>query len=98
MFCLFQVVALCTYPELLESSLFPDDAKQRAQRILDGCGGKSLGEHQVFFTLYVYRLTESSQPVEPLWTDLWSKRLTWCAQADLQSSLFFLIFKWMGGQ
>ena len=43
--CFFQVVALCTYPELLESSLFPDDAKQRARRILDGCGGKSLGEN-----------------------------------------------------
>ena len=48
-FCLFQVVALCTYPELLESSLFPDDAKQRAKRILDGCGGKSLGENHVCY-------------------------------------------------
>ena len=48
-FCLFQVVALCTYPELLESSLFPDDAKQRAKRILDGCGGKSLGENHASY-------------------------------------------------
>lgn len=40
-----QVVALCSYPELLESSLFPEDAKERAQRILDGCGGHSIGAY-----------------------------------------------------
>ncbi|KAI4829929.1 hypothetical protein KUCAC02_001589 [Chaenocephalus aceratus] len=31
-----QVVALCCYPELLQSPSFPEDAKQRAQRILQG--------------------------------------------------------------
>ncbi|KAK7114145.1 alanine aminotransferase 1-like [Littorina saxatilis] len=40
-----QVVALCTYPELMSNPMFPDDAKQRAQRILDGCGGHSLGAY-----------------------------------------------------
>ncbi|KAK1891482.1 Alanine aminotransferase 2 [Dissostichus eleginoides] len=36
-----QVVALCCYPELLQSPSFPEDAKQRAQRILQGCGGQT---------------------------------------------------------
>ncbi|XP_048886834.1 alanine aminotransferase 2 [Brienomyrus brachyistius] len=40
-----QVVALCTCPELLESPSFPEDAKQRARRILQGCGGESLGSY-----------------------------------------------------
>lgn len=40
-----QVVALCCFPELLDSPVFPDDAKQRAQRILQDCGGQSLGSY-----------------------------------------------------
>lgn len=40
-----QVIALCTYPELKKSPLFPEDAKQRAERILSGCGGHSLGAY-----------------------------------------------------
>ncbi|XP_023672354.1 alanine aminotransferase 2 isoform X2 [Paramormyrops kingsleyae] len=40
-----QVVALCTCPELLDSPSFPEDAKQRARRILQACGGKSLGSY-----------------------------------------------------
>jgi len=40
-----QVVALCTYPELLKSSEFPDDAKKRARVILDGCKGQSIGAY-----------------------------------------------------
>ncbi|XP_064610440.1 alanine aminotransferase 2-like [Liolophura sinensis] len=40
-----QVVTLCAYPELIKTSDFPTDAKQRAQRILDGCGGKSVGAY-----------------------------------------------------
>lgn len=38
-----QVVALCCFPELMDSPAFPDDAKQRARRILQDCGGHSLG-------------------------------------------------------
>uniref|UniRef100_W8VR88 alanine transaminase n=1 Tax=Clarias batrachus TaxID=59899 RepID=W8VR88_CLABA len=40
-----QVLALCTYPDLLESHKFPDDAKDRARRILQACGGHSLGSY-----------------------------------------------------
>lgn len=40
---LLQVVALCCFPELMDSPAFPDDAKQRARRILQNCGGHSLG-------------------------------------------------------
>uniref|UniRef100_F7FD07 Alanine aminotransferase 1 n=1 Tax=Ornithorhynchus anatinus TaxID=9258 RepID=F7FD07_ORNAN len=40
-----QVVALCLCPELLSSPAFPDDAKKKAQRILQACGGGSLGAY-----------------------------------------------------
>ncbi|KAM4614331.1 alanine aminotransferase 2 [Discoglossus pictus] len=40
-----QVVALCTYPDLLDNPSFPKDAKTRASRILQGCGGQSLGSY-----------------------------------------------------
>ncbi|XP_066569796.1 alanine aminotransferase 2 [Amia ocellicauda] len=40
-----QVVALCTCPELLDSPVFPEDAKMRARRILQGCAGKSIGSY-----------------------------------------------------
>jgi len=40
-----QVVALCTYPALLESAEFPSDAKERAVRILNGCDGQSIGSY-----------------------------------------------------
>ncbi|XP_074957605.1 alanine aminotransferase 2 isoform X3 [Phalacrocorax aristotelis] len=40
-----QVVALCTYPNLLDGPSFPEDAKKRARRILQGCGGNSLGSY-----------------------------------------------------
>lgn len=37
-----QVLALCIHPDLLNSADFPEDAKRRAQRILQACGGHSL--------------------------------------------------------
>jgi len=40
-----QVVALCTYPPLLDSADFPSDAKERAKRILGGCKGGSIGAY-----------------------------------------------------
>ncbi|KAL8594886.1 hypothetical protein ACOMHN_038449 [Nucella lapillus] len=41
-----QVLALVTYPDvLMKSPDFPSDAKDRAQRILDGCRGKSIGSY-----------------------------------------------------
>ena len=41
---IFQVIALCSYPQLLDSSEFPADAKDRAKRILAGCRGGSIGK------------------------------------------------------
>lgn len=40
-----QVLALCVSPDLMVDPHFPSDAKDRAQRILNGCGGKSLGSY-----------------------------------------------------
>lgn len=40
-----QVLALCSYPDLLEDNKFPADAKDRARRILQACGGGSLGAY-----------------------------------------------------
>ncbi|KAM4605118.1 alanine aminotransferase 2-like isoform 1-T1 [Polymixia lowei] len=40
-----QVLALCSYPELLNDSTFPEDAKSRARRILQSCGGSSMGAY-----------------------------------------------------
>jgi len=40
-----QVVALCTYPALLDSNEFPEDAKSRARNILKGCKGGSIGAY-----------------------------------------------------
>ncbi|KAM3593472.1 uncharacterized protein V6R79_013645 [Siganus canaliculatus] len=40
-----QVLALCSYPKLLEDNSFPEDAKNRAQRILSACGGHSIGAY-----------------------------------------------------
>jgi len=40
-----QVVALCTYPTLFDSPDFPEDAKQRAKRMLCGCRGDSIGSY-----------------------------------------------------
>ncbi|KAM4604548.1 alanine aminotransferase 2-like [Discoglossus pictus] len=38
-----QVTALCLYPELLNDKNFPEDAKEKARRILQGCTGQSIG-------------------------------------------------------
>lgn len=40
-----QVLALVTYPKLLEDSNFPEDTKQRARIILAGCRGGSVGSY-----------------------------------------------------
>nr|XP_054375278.1 alanine aminotransferase 1 isoform X1 [Pongo abelii] len=42
-----QVLALCVNPDLLSSPNFPEDAKKRAERILQACGGHSLGAYSV---------------------------------------------------
>ncbi|XP_025049478.1 alanine aminotransferase 1 [Alligator sinensis] len=40
-----QVTTLCLYPELLHDAAFPEDAKKRAQRLLDACAGHSAGAY-----------------------------------------------------
>ncbi|XP_072110418.1 alanine aminotransferase 2-like isoform X2 [Mobula birostris] len=40
-----QVLAICTYPQLLCDPELPEDAKSRARRILDSCGGNSMGAY-----------------------------------------------------
>lgn len=40
-----QVVALCSYPELMTNPDFPADTKERAKRILGGCRGGSIGSY-----------------------------------------------------
>ncbi|CAK6974672.1 alanine aminotransferase 2-like isoform X1 [Scomber scombrus] len=40
-----QVLALCSYPELLNDNTFPEDAKSRARCILQSCGGNSMGSY-----------------------------------------------------
>jgi len=40
-----QVLALVTYPPLLESPEFPEDVKDRARAILGGCKGKDCGSY-----------------------------------------------------
>ena len=44
-FCVFvlEVLALMLYPQMMESDLFPQDVKARAQRLLAGCAGGSVG-------------------------------------------------------
>ncbi|XP_063062903.1 alanine aminotransferase 2-like [Engraulis encrasicolus] len=50
-----QVVALCTLPELLEDNKFPEDAKSRARRILEACGGGSIGSYSMSQGIEVIR-------------------------------------------
>merc|ERR1719273_1059925 len=40
-----QVLALISYPDLLNSNEFPEDAKKRASDILQGCKGGSAGSY-----------------------------------------------------
>lgn len=40
-----QLMAVCLEPKLLKSSDFPDDVKERANCILDGCQGRSVGSY-----------------------------------------------------
>ncbi|XP_076041591.1 alanine aminotransferase 1 isoform X2 [Oratosquilla oratoria] len=40
-----QVVSLCINPSLMDDPSFPDDVKSRAQAVLDGCKGSSLGSY-----------------------------------------------------
>ncbi|XP_069588280.1 alanine aminotransferase 2 isoform X2 [Ranitomeya imitator] len=50
-----QVSAICLYPELLNDNKFPDDVKQKALRILQACGGNSLGSYSASQGIEVVR-------------------------------------------
>lgn len=50
-----QVIALCLYPDLLNDNKFPDDAKQKAVRILQACGGNSMGSYSASQGIEVIR-------------------------------------------
>ena len=41
-----QVIALLSYPELLNTDTFSEDVKEHARRILDGCKGSSVGSYR----------------------------------------------------
>lgn len=45
MVSLLQVVSMCLMPSLLDDPTMPSDAKERAQTILGGCRGSSLGSY-----------------------------------------------------
>lgn len=40
-----QVIACVTLPELIEKGGYPEDVRQRARDILNGCGGQSVGSY-----------------------------------------------------
>ena len=44
-----QVLALAVYPPLLQSPSFPSDAKVRAEQLLSGCGGRSVGAYSASY-------------------------------------------------
>ncbi|GFO15385.1 alanine aminotransferase 2 [Plakobranchus ocellatus] len=50
-----QVIALCTYPELLKSSEFEEDAKERSRKIMAACKGQSIGSYTDSCGLMVIR-------------------------------------------
>ncbi|XP_024129758.1 alanine aminotransferase 2 [Oryzias melastigma] len=40
-----QVLAACVYPQLMNDNKLPVDVRQRAQKLLDGCAGRSVGSY-----------------------------------------------------
>lgn len=40
-----QVLTLCIKPDLIDKTGYPEDVKQRAKEILEGCAGQSLGSY-----------------------------------------------------
>lgn len=76
--CLSQVLALVSYPALLDDPRFPPDAKARAKDILAGCRGGSVGklshyhyyrpglEVSVMYVVLMSPLDASLQSVTPI--------------------------------
>ncbi|XP_062275124.1 alanine aminotransferase 2 [Scomber scombrus] len=89
-----QVVALCCFPELMDSPSFPDDAKQRARRILKDCGGQSLGSYSASQGVECIRrdiaehITHRDQGVPAEWNNIY---LTTGASDGIMSILKLLV-------
>ncbi|KAM8894954.1 alanine aminotransferase 2 [Spinachia spinachia] len=89
-----QVVALCCFPELLRSPAFPEDAKQRAQRILQDCGGQSIGSYTASQGLQCIRrdvadyITHRDQGVPSDWNNVY---LTTGASDGIMSILKLIV-------
>ncbi|KAM7406665.1 hypothetical protein PAMP_001030 [Pampus punctatissimus] len=89
-----QVVALCCFPELMDSPSFPDDAKQRAKRILQDCGGQSLGSYSASQGVECIRqdiadyITHRDQGVPSDWNNIY---LTTGASDGIMSILKLLV-------
>ncbi|KAL6112639.1 gpt2 [Pungitius sinensis] len=89
-----QVVALCCFPELLSSPVFPDDAKQRAQHILQDCGGQSIGSYSASQGLPCVRrdvadyITHRDQGVPSDWNNIY---LTTGASDGIMSILKLIV-------
>ncbi len=50
-----QLQALCAYPDLLRSEIFPEDVKEKARRLLKDCGGGSVGSYTQSSGLQIVR-------------------------------------------
>jgi hypothetical protein len=62
--CLSQVLALVSYPVLLDDPRFPTDAKARAKDILSGCRGGSVGKLSLY---HCYRrVCDVCYPLAPI--------------------------------
>lgn len=62
-----KVTALCLYPALLAEPSIPEDAKDRARRLLAACGGQSAGECPVWGgdDTHTHRGTLTTPPCHP---------------------------------
>uniref|UniRef100_A0A674NAQ0 alanine transaminase n=1 Tax=Takifugu rubripes TaxID=31033 RepID=A0A674NAQ0_TAKRU len=89
-----QVVALCCFPELMHSPAFPEDAKQRARRVLQDCGGHSVGSYSASQGVDCIRrdvadyITRRDRGVPSDWSDVY---LTTGASDGIMSILKLLV-------
>ncbi|RMZ97754.1 alanine aminotransferase 1, partial [Brachionus plicatilis] len=51
-----QVMAICSYPDLLKSDEFPQDTKDRALKLLNACRGQSVGAYTDSVGLEIVRM------------------------------------------
>ncbi|XP_047993012.1 alanine aminotransferase 2-like [Leguminivora glycinivorella] len=50
-----QILACASFPELIEKYDFPSDVKQRANELLDACGGRSVGAYSASYGIEIIR-------------------------------------------